>query len=781
MQKRTYVTAAACALLLPTVVSAAMLAPKVAKVSSENPVPNRHARHTVDGSGLNANGEHLQGNGNVAWTSLGTMGAKDLDPYILYDLGMPMDVSGMHVWNYNSAYPVLNKDQGGELSTLNATMTILGPDKVELLTSVDGNDFKSHGIVRFEKAPGRSGYKGQRIRVRYKGVRYVKLDIKTTHEGTVFDGTGEKKGNYDGRALTGLSEIRFITPDVVEYKLEGEHVTVTEGGSGGGYGLRLTKRPAAGEVFHVNAVPSDRTLKLGNAPPGMATTASFTEENWKQWQMVKIQAVDDQVFTTDYTTAIRHFVARGSNPVFETCLSGEVSVRIIENDTDVIEDLKPIAPDQRMKWFRDIKYYWFICWGPCAVGGGEISFSRNNPFPRKQYDEEFPKEFKAEDFDAEEWVKLAKAGGLKTIVLIAKHCDGFCMWDSKSTTHDIMNTPFGRDMTRELADACRKHGLRFSLYYSMPDWYHPDWYAPGFGGPGYKLKPSEYGKDEYEFAPHANSNKSQLPKGQRPSFERYIEYMNVQVDELLSNYGDISLMWWDGPNQYMFGNSWTDKRASDLEKRARKLQPAMVQNNRVAAWKNGWWTNEFGDYDSSELGLQTFNNKEPWEYTFTLGTQWSWKPNDTYKSFEYMVPRLMQIAGRDGNCLMDVSPPESGQFEPHVVKRLTDIGNWLKIHGESYYGTRGGPYKPGSRGVSTRKGNRIYLHILNWPNETLVLPALGKKITKSWVMTGGETTVRQTENSVIIDVPIHYRKDTDTIVVLEIDGDAMDIAPIGTR
>jgi alpha-L-fucosidase len=296
------------------------------------------------------------------------------------------------------------------------------------------------------------------------------------------------------------------------------------------------------------------------------------------------------------------------------------------------------------------------------------------------------------------------------------------------------------------------------------DFYHPDWPNYHSGGPGYSL-----------------------PAGQKPDLNRYLKYMNNQIKELLGgDYGTISLLWWDGTDgRKQFAPYRTDEQSAELENLTRQLQPAIVMNNRVGHWdghsiKHNWWIDKFGDYDSSEMGLSHFNMETPWEYTFTLGDQWSWKPNDRYKSKKTMVHYLINIAGRDGNLLMNVSPPATGKFEDHVVQRLEEIGHWLKHNGESYYATRGGPYKPGKWGASTRKDNKIYLHILNWTGEKLVLPAIDKKITASSVLTGGEVNVTQTKDNVTIDVPSHYKRDIDTIVVLELDGQAMEIEPIDT-
>ncbi len=170
----------------------------------------------------------------------------------------------------------------------------------------------------------------------------------------------------------------------------------------------------------------------------------------------------------------------------------------------------------------------------------------------------------------------------------------------------------------------------------------------------------------------------------------------------------------------------------------------------------------------------------PWETCYPLGYQWSFKPNDTLKSLKTVLHYLIHIVGRDGNFLFDIAPMADGTIEPRRIPRFMEIGHWLKHNGESIYSTRGGPYKPGTWGVSTRKDNRIYVHIVDWSSDPLVLPALGKTIISSWVLTGGEVSVVQTAGDVTIDVPDYYRKDIDTIIVLELDGPAIEIDPIDT-
>ncbi len=754
-------------LLVSPLISAAFAATadvQIHEVSSENPVPKRDAANMTNGNGLDGQ-MHAVGEDGIAWTSRGVFPPTDFDPFVTFDLGRITKVDSIRIWNYNSGAEVTIPDaDGAELSTTKTTLAVFGPDEIELFTSADGVKYESKGTIRLDMAPGKGDYAGQLFEVNFSGVRYVKFDIKSTHEGTVFDGTGKNNGKIDKRALTGLSEVQFQVPSLVEYQVDESKMKATEGGEGTRYSVRLLEKVAAGKTTKIHVIPADRSLTLGTAEPGLEQVLEFDENNWDQWQAVDVKATDDGIFTVRHRAKISHFIEQ-DGPAGR--LEKEVTVQLTDNDPrPAPEKLEPVKPSERMDWFADQKYYLFLHWGPSSLAGTEISWSRGSVGVEK-YDALY-KKFNPVDFDADELVKLAQDAGLRTIVLITKHHDGFCMWDTKTTDYNIMNTPFKRDVTRELADACKRHGMRFSLYYSIMDWYQPDWPIHYAGGPGYEL-----------------------PEGTKPDINRYFKYMHDQLTELLTNYGDISLMWWDGTDgrdAFAPLAVWGDKESTELEKLCRKLQPAMVMNNRVGHWdgndiSRNWWVDRFGDYDSNEMERMVYQEK-PWEYTWTLGNQWAYRPNDSYKSTETMLRHyLIRIAGANGNFLMNVGPGPSGAYEPLVVDRITDIGNWLKFHGESIYETRGGPFIPGDSkwGVSTRKGNKIYLHILNWPDDSLVLPPLGKKIVKSTLLTGGLCEVSQTDDSVTISVPNVYRKKIDTIVVLELDGDASDIEPIQTK
>jgi alpha-L-fucosidase len=396
------------------------------------------------------------------------------------------------------------------------------------------------------------------------------------------------------------------------------------------------------------------------------------------------------------------------------------------------------APDDdHMTWWREARFGLFIHWGPVSLKGTEIGWSRGGErrgtggtgeIPVEIYDNLY-KEFNPVEFDAREWVQIAKNSGMKYLVFTSRHHDGFSMFDSAVSDYKIANSPFKRDVVRELADACHEAGLKVGWYYSPPDWHHPD----------------------YRTENHA----------------KFIEYLHAQARELCTNYGKIDIFWFDG-----LGGTAKDWDAERLVKMIRELQPGIVVNDRAGLPE---------DHATPEQKVGSFNRTRPWETCMTICNQWAWKPNDAMKSLDKCIDVLVRTAGGDGNLLFNVGPMPDGRIEPRQVERLAEMGAWLKQYGETIYGTRGGPYTPASWGASTCKGNRIYIHILDWDkveDGKVVLPALGHKITGHSVLTGGEADVKQKDDGLKIKVGESARQDPDTIIALEVEGNAEEIPAI---
>jgi len=395
-------------------------------------------------------------------------------------------------------------------------------------------------------------------------------------------------------------------------------------------------------------------------------------------------------------------------------------------------------PEEMARW-REMRFGMFVCWGPVSLTGKEIGWSRGGerrgrkgtgPTPVEVYDNLY-KTWKPDQFDARQWVQIAQDAGMKYMIFLVKHHDGFCLYDTKLTDYKSTNpqAAWRHDVMADIAAACHQAGLKLFIYYSQPDWHHPD----------YRAK----------------------------NHRRYIAYLHGQIRELLTHYGRIDGLWFDG-----LGGKADDWDAPALFKMARDIQPHLIINNRCGLP---------GDFDTPEQRVGRFQTDRPWESCITLGTQWSWKPNDKIKSLKECIGILVRCAGGDGNLALNTNPMPDGQIEPRQAARFREIGQWLNRYGESIYGTRGGPIKPGPWGASTYKGKTVYVHVLKWQDAILRLPALPKKIVASRLLTGGTVRVAQEENGITIAVPPQHRHEIDTVVELELDGLAEDIAPRAMR
>jgi len=390
--------------------------------------------------------------------------------------------------------------------------------------------------------------------------------------------------------------------------------------------------------------------------------------------------------------------------------------------------------EERLEQWKDARFGMFIHWGPVSLKGTEIGWSRGKEIPVEEYDSLY-KQFNPVKFNASEWVKLAKEAGMKYIVFTSKHHDGFCMWDTKYTDYNIMNSPFHRDVMKELSEACKKEGMALGFYHSTTDWYNPDFPLTSPGGS----------------VRRAVSN-----------IDRYTEYLKNQSVEIIKNYGPLLVMWYDVPQEF------DSIRGQTVINRIREIQPDILVNNRTGAK---------GDFDTPEQRVGNFQNDRPWETCMTIARQWSWKPDDEVKSLEQCLHSLIRSAGGDGNLLFNVGPKSDGTIEPLQAERLREMGKWLEKYGYTIYGTRGGPFKPTDWGVSTRRGNKIYLHILKWSGDSpkIVLPDLGMTVKNCTLAVGGNVrySIKNGEN--VIEFDGKFLQPLNTIVEIEVSGNAMDI------
>jgi alpha-L-fucosidase len=401
--------------------------------------------------------------------------------------------------------------------------------------------------------------------------------------------------------------------------------------------------------------------------------------------------------------------------------------------------------DARMAWWREARFGLFIHYGPVTLTGKELSWSRANsntncpnkgPTPVEVYDNLY-KDFNPTNFNARDWTGVAKNAGMKYVVLTAKHGDGFLLWDSKVDDYNIMHSPFQRDLCAELAQAVRADGLKLGFYFSPMDWRDPDC---------------------------RSTNNA-----------RFVSHMQAKLRELLTNYGKLDVLWFDSDGR---PTMWNPETTYPL---VRGLQPQIIINNRLQLDTGEQWENQHKlklraneDFYTPEQKVGSYDDQQPWESCITLGTQWSWKPNDKIKSAAEVISILAQTVGGDGNLLLNVGPMPDGRIEPRQVEVLKKVGAWMDVNGESIYGTRGGPWKPTTALASTRKDSVVYVHVLKAAGDTIELPALPRKIKFASVLGGGEIKTEVAEGKFILHLP-EKRGPLPAVIKLELDGSAMNI------
>ena len=427
-------------------------------------------------------------------------------------------------------------------------------------------------------------------------------------------------------------------------------------------------------------------------------------------------------------------------------------------------DLNPglKTPQESLSRWRALRVGVFIHWSPQVLSGLDD-----------------PRNFRAEQFDAKEWVQLFQQAGFKYVVFTTKHGDAVCMWDSKETTRTVMNTPLKRDVVGELVAACRQSRLEFCPYYAIENFLHPDWtndLDPATGEPVYAAGPRK------GLEPGAYH----LPPDAKPDFERYVKHLKAQMKELTLNYGPFLAWWFD-----QRAPSWTHARGADLYAYMRTLQPDALLSHRIdTCYDRGldnptWFVTDgksAGDYAQSEISVPRFNRDIAWEYCRVAGIEgatWYWKPRDVYRPLNEWIMDIVHSACRDGNFLLGIGPMPDGRFEPRLVDQLRQLGLWLQCYGESIYGTRGGPFKPNTWYGSTCKGNNVYLHVFRTDtNNSLTLPALGKKVVKARLLNGGQVQAQQNDKAITLVFGKYDLQPVNTIAVLELDGSAEDIPPV---
>ena len=402
------------------------------------------------------------------------------------------------------------------------------------------------------------------------------------------------------------------------------------------------------------------------------------------------------------------------------------------------------TPQKNIDDFMSKRFGMFIHWGPVALRGTEIGWSRNREVSQAEYDSLY-KEFNPVLFNADSWVKAAKDAGMKYLTITAKHHDGFCLWPTKFTDYNIMNSPFKRDVVGELAKSCKKYGIKFCIYYTVLDWY------------------------DLRYPVRNDGTKTIDPKG---DMVKFVQYMKDQLKELITNY-DPYMLWFDGN----WEQPWTKEMGADVYRYIKTLSPGVVINNRLGKGTHKTMGPDIvGDYATPEQVIGKMNLDSPWESCITICNQWAWKANDKMKSLKQCIQTLASTAGGNGNLLFNVGPMMDGRIEKRQVDRLKEIGDWLKVNGNAIYGTKAGPYMPDSIMAATRKGNKINLLLFQTKSTQFVVSAVeGRKVIKASFMNGMGIEFKQNASTITLMLPIVMPDPNCSVIVLEMDAEVENI------
>ena len=429
------------------------------------------------------------------------------------------------------------------------------------------------------------------------------------------------------------------------------------------------------------------------------------------------------------------------------------------------------AHDQKMEWWRDAKFGMFIHWGPYALWGGVYHGHEQNrggaewimnrcKIPVAEY-QEMARTFNPTKYDAESWVRLAKETGMKYIVITSKHHDGFAMFKSEASDFNIVDfTPYGKDVLDELAKACRKHDMKLGFYYSQAQ----DWNNPGGSVARKEMQEGWPNPDSARIDAYTAQHQGAWDPAQTSrNMEEYIENVSLpQVRELLTNYGDVAVIWWDTPTRM------TDEFAAKFADILAEY-PQIITNDRLKR------PNYPGDYKTPEGRVPKAEDIEgvDWETCMNIGSSWGYKSwENAWKTPETLIRNLVTIAARGGNYLLNVGPTPEGEIPAEAVERLNAMGAWMKVNGEAIYGTQRSLIYP-EWGECVRKDNKrnttLYLAVFDWPADGKLPFATEFTPKRASLLTGGQKlSFEKTADGIVIDVPITAPDAIATIIKLEL-------------
>jgi alpha-L-fucosidase len=403
---------------------------------------------------------------------------------------------------------------------------------------------------------------------------------------------------------------------------------------------------------------------------------------------------------------------------------------------------------ENREWFRDAKFGLFVHWGVYSILGDGEWVMNNQRIPINQY-EKLPAFFDPEQFDPAEWVAMVKNAGMKYITITSKHHDGFAMYDSDVSDYDIVDsTPYEKDVLKALKEECDKQGIKLFFYYSQLDWHHPDYFPRGRTGQGFTGRP------------------------QSGNWKNYIHYMNTQLTELLTNYGEIGGIWFDG----MWDKPDADWQLDETYSLIHELQPgAMIGSNHHKAPFPG---EDFQMFERDLPGENTmgFNqtgtiSELPLEMCETMNGSWGFNLQDkNYKSSKQLIQTMVKAAGYGANFLLNTGPMPNGKIQQENIDTLMVMGKWLDKYGETIYETRRGPISPAEWGATTvAKDGTVYIHLLQLKDENLLIPSLPSKIKSITYFENGEKVdYKETEYGLLLNIPKEQQDNVDSILVVEL-------------
>lgn len=433
---------------------------------------------------------------------------------------------------------------------------------------------------------------------------------------------------------------------------------------------------------------------------------------------------------------------------------------------------KKLTDEERLAWWHEARFGMFIHWGVYALyagqykgheqarGGAEWIMNRCK-IPVAEYREK-AKEFNPVNYDPDSWVKIAKDAGMKYLIITSKHHDGFALFESKASDWNVVDaTPYGKDLLKPLAEACKKHGIKLGFYYSQAQ----DWTNPGGSVARKVMREGWPNPDSTRIDKYTAENQGHWdPIQSSVTFDEYIDRVAVpQVREILSNYGEIAVLWWDTPTRM------TDEAALKLQELL-KLQPQIITNDRLKR------PNFPGDTKTPEQKIPDQNEMKGtnWETCMTMNGSWGWRDDNKWKSTETLIHNLVDIASKGGNYLLNVGPKPDGTFPDESIQRLKEIGNWMDVNGESIYGTQASPFGVLPWGRCTKKTEKgktiLYFSVFDWPeNGEIIVPELTAKIRSAKLLaTNKKVKITATNEGLLLKLPSKAPDQIASVIKLEI-------------